>query len=134
MIKKTGCFGMLGAFLLFSVNAMAYPDGFREFFDTGDPSMKVLVNNNRGVAVLILESVEQDIFDDESIAEMKSTISCDKYDLSKDRKTVTGTGCRSGNTRSKGDVYATIINRTLRAVVYTDKVSKADAIAIANGK
>ena len=47
---------MLGAFLLFSVNAMAYPDGFREFFDTGDPSMKVLVNNNRGVAVLILET------------------------------------------------------------------------------
>ena len=135
MIKKAGLFGMLFAFLLsFSVDALAYPNGYRELFDTGDPNMKILVNNNRGVVVLILEPIGQDVFDDENIAEMKNTISCERYDLSQDRKTVTGTGCRSSNTRSKGDVYATIIDRTLHVVVYTDKVSKADAIAIGTGK
>lgn len=119
-------------FTIFPIEAFAWPAGLVDVGNTGNPNYLVLANKKtRQIAMMIKTPVKKgNVWTDEAVDAIKSGTRCASYKLSKDRKTITATNCVKNSTIV--NIYAPIINREIRMVLYTPSLGMGVAKKIAN--
>lgn len=119
-------------FAIVPIEVFAWPAGLVDVGNTGNPNYLVLANKKtRQVALMIKAPVKKgNVWTAEAVDAIKSSTRCASYKLSKDRKTLTANNCVKNST--KVNMYAPIINREMRMVLYTPSLGMGVAKKIVN--
>lgn len=119
-------------FMIVPIEVFAWPAGLVDVGHTGNPNYLILANKQKKqIAMMVKAPVKKgNVWTAEAVDAVKSSTRCESYKLSKDRKTLTATNCVKNST--KLNVYAPIINREMRMVLYTPSLGMGVAKKIVN--
>lgn len=119
-------------FTIVPIEAFAWPAGLVDVGNTGNPNYLILANKQKKqIAMMVKAPVKKgNVWTAEAVDAVKSSTRCESYKLSKDRKTLTATNCVKNST--KLNLYAPIINREMRMVLYTPSLGMGVAKKIVN--
>jgi hypothetical protein len=119
-------------FMIVPIEVFAWPAGLVDVGHTGNPNYLILANKKtKQIAMMVKAPVKKgNVWTAEAVDAFKSSTRCESYKLSKDRKTLTATNCVKNST--KLNLYAPIINREMRMVLYTPSLGMGVAKKIVN--
>ena len=118
--------------MIVPIEVFAWPAGLVDVGHTGNPNYLILANKKtKQIAMMVKAPVKKgNVWTAEAVDAVKSSTRCESYKLSKDRKTLTATNCVKNST--KLNLYAPIINREMRMVLYTPSLGMGVAKKIVN--